>query len=65
MNLMQRFPSQFTAFKNYIDGLPETQMPNYDYLKSLFKEILNLEKCSPTLQYTASITHSNSFKESN
>ncbi|CAD8181809.1 unnamed protein product [Paramecium octaurelia] len=65
MSLVQRFPQQFIAFKTYIDGLPQTEMPNYDYLKSLFKQILNLEKCSPTLQYTASITHSNSFKESN
>ncbi|CAD8085632.1 unnamed protein product [Paramecium primaurelia] len=66
MDLTQRFPQQFTAFKTYIDGLAKAEMPNYDYLKSLFRQMLSQEKYSPAQQHTASIlTQSNSYKESN
>ncbi|CAD8094577.1 unnamed protein product [Paramecium sonneborni] len=63
--LTQKFPQLFMKFKQYIDELTYMEMPDYNYLKLLFRQMLKLENFSNSFQNKFSFSQSNSFNENN
>ncbi|CAD8191822.1 unnamed protein product [Paramecium octaurelia] len=60
--LSQKFPPQFLQFKSYIETLTQKTMPDYDYIKNLFKQMLSIGDQSTSAKLSNSVTLSQSIK---
>ncbi|CAD8118511.1 unnamed protein product [Paramecium sonneborni] len=60
--LSQKFPPQFQQFKLYIDSLTQVAIPDYEYIKNLFKSMLSIRDHSQSIKFTGSATLSQSIK---
>ncbi|CAK64387.1 unnamed protein product (macronuclear) [Paramecium tetraurelia] len=60
--LSQKFPPQFQLFKSYIETLTQKTMPDYDYIKNLFKQMLSIGDQSTSAKLSNSVTLSQSIR---
>ncbi|CAK62722.1 unnamed protein product (macronuclear) [Paramecium tetraurelia] len=58
--LSQRFPPEFSQFKSYIETLTQQTMPDYEYIKNLFRSMLSVGDRSQSSKLASS---SQSLKE--
>ncbi|CAD8195163.1 unnamed protein product [Paramecium pentaurelia] len=61
--LSQKFPPQFSQFKQYIETLTQQTMPDYEYIKNLFRSMLSIGDQSSSAKLGCSVTLSQSIKE--
>ncbi|CAD8098061.1 unnamed protein product [Paramecium primaurelia] len=60
--LSQKFPPQFSLFKSYIETLTQKTMPDYEYIKNLFKSMLSVGDQSTSAKLTNSASLNQSIK---
>ncbi|CAD8144073.1 unnamed protein product [Paramecium octaurelia] len=61
--LSQQFPPQFYQFQLYIDSLTPSQMPDYNYIEELFKQMLQLNQPSITPSFPKPTPCFSKYKE--